>query len=120
MSRIECLFAVSQPSKYLTNPTTEHLQQGIRVVEYLLSYPYEIGPPPVVLLPNASMTVDFMAQSYRLEDLGAPWVVGELKKPGIIRKNEWLNPEEATAATIRFAKEARGKVHHCVLHHPSR
>lgn len=39
MSRIECLFAVSQLSKHLTNPTTEHLQQGIRVIEYLLSYP---------------------------------------------------------------------------------
>jgi hypothetical protein len=41
MSRIECLFAVKQLSKYLTNLTTEHLQQGIRVVEYLLSYPYD-------------------------------------------------------------------------------
>ncbi|PPJ52893.1 hypothetical protein CBER1_11827 [Cercospora berteroae] len=39
MSRIECLFAVAQLSKYLTNPTHEHLQQGIRVIEYLLSYP---------------------------------------------------------------------------------
>jgi hypothetical protein len=69
---------------------------------------YEIGPPEGVMLPNASMTGDFMAQSCRPEDQWAPLVVGELKKPGIIRRNEWLNAAQATPATMRLAKEARG------------
>jgi hypothetical protein len=39
MSRIERLFAVAQLSRYLTNLTSEHLKQGIRMIEYLLTYP---------------------------------------------------------------------------------
>jgi hypothetical protein len=68
---------------------------------------YEIGPPECVMLRNASMTADFMAQSCRPEDQWAPLVVGELKKPGIIRKDEWINRAKATPATMKLAQEAR-------------
>jgi hypothetical protein len=68
MSRIECLFAVAQLSRYLTNPTSEHLKQGIRVIEYLLTYPNdgicfdssgtEIGQPSLQGYSDASFADD--------------------------------------------------------------
>jgi hypothetical protein len=39
MSRIECIFTITQLPRYLTNPIAEHLKQGIRMIEYLLTYP---------------------------------------------------------------------------------
>jgi hypothetical protein len=106
MTEYERLVATEAEVQALFVNAIDHVVQAAWQPQRVF-FRYEIGPPPVVLIPNASMTVDFMAQSYRQEDLGTPLVVGELKKPGIIRKDEWLNPGKATAATMRLAQEAR-------------
>jgi hypothetical protein len=70
---------------------------------------YQIGPPQSVLKPNASMTADVVVLSYRPGDNATPLVVGDFKKPGIIKPEEWKkHPRNAASSTQKLVAEIRG------------
>ncbi|KAK3612727.1 hypothetical protein LTR22_028490, partial [Elasticomyces elasticus] len=69
-----------------------------------LVFHYGIGPPACVAGANAAMTVDVMVCHHITN---RPLIIGELKKPGVIRVAEWTGPTAPGLGTRRLQREMR-------------
>ncbi|RAL01694.1 uncharacterized protein BO80DRAFT_501618 [Aspergillus ibericus CBS 121593] len=57
---------------------------------------------------SSTRTVDYqMTMSHVERSLERPAMIGEMKKPRVIRRKEWTFEEEASGTTIRLAQELR-------------
>jgi hypothetical protein len=108
MQEYQAIIATEAEVQNLFKLTIDHPVQAAWESRSVL-FRYQIGPPPSVMKRNASMTADVAVLSYRPGDEATPLVVGDLKKPGIIKPEEWKkHPRDASSSTLKLVAEIRG------------